>query len=135
MENDNNPIVFFDGVCNLCNSAVNFIIKRNKKENLKFSSLQSRFTEKKLQNFDLLHIHPDSFLFLENGKLYDQSSAALKTLKHLKFPWPLFSIFLIIPKPIRNFVYRIIARNRYKCFGKRESCMVPDERIRVRFLD
>lgn len=130
-----NSIVFFDGLCNLCNGAVQFIIERDKKNLFLFSSLQSDFSQQKLAEFKLHEIRHDSILLLENGKVYDQSTAALRIAKKLNGLWPLLYGFIIIPAFIRNVVYRFIARHRYQWFGKQESCWVPTPALKSKFLD
>lgn len=134
VEEQEKPIVFFDGVCNLCNATVRFILRQDPKKKLMFASLQSASAKKLLKDHDKENMHPDSFLFLEEQKLYDQSTAVLRMMKYLSFPWPMFRIFLIIPLKIRDKLYRFIARRRYKWFGKRESCSVPASDISDRFI-
>ncbi|RZL62366.1 MAG: DUF393 domain-containing protein, partial [Pedobacter sp.] len=121
-------------VCNLCNGAVQFVIKRDKQSYFKFAALQSNFAYDTLSHFDLKITHGDSFLLLENGKLYEQSTAALKVARKLNGFWPLLYVFIIIPPFIRNFAYRFVARNRYKWFGKQESCWVPTPELKSKFL-
>lgn len=130
-----NPIILFDGVCNLCNSSVQFVLKHEKHHNFKFASLQSNFGQLKLKEFNLKTEDFDSIVLLEKGKLYRKSTAVLKISKHLKFPFSLLSLFLIIPNFIRNFVYDFIAKNRYKWFGKEETCWLPEPKFKNRFLD
>lgn len=138
-------IIFFDGICNFCNSSVNFIIKRDRKNYFKFASLQSEFAGKFLESCNLVpkfHLGNgikekkfDSIILLENNKLYIKSSAALHIAKHLNGSWKIFFIFIIVPPLIRNFFYDIIAKNRYKWFGKKDVCMIPDENVKEKFLD
>ena len=128
-------IVFFDGVCVLCNASVDFLIRKDKKGILKYASLQSDLARKALSEDIFLKAGLDTVIFLSDGKITDQSTAILKILGHLPFPWSLAVIFLPVPKFIRNFVYRIIARNRYKWFGKRETCRMPDETTKDRILN
>lgn len=123
-------IVFFDGVCNLCSGAVQFVLKRDKKEFFKFSSLQSEFARKNLPE-NLTNMQ--SIVYLENGQLYTQSTAVLKIVKHLNGIWPMLYILIIIPRFIRDFIYDYIAKNRYKWFGKKATCMIPDKSYVSRF--
>lgn len=127
-------IILFDGVCNLCNSSVQFILKRDRKGQFGFASLQGEVGQKLIHKFGL---NPDinSFVLIENEKVYLESTAALKVCKGLTGGWKLFTAFLIIPRPIRDVVYKIIANNRYKWFGKKESCMLPLPEWKNRFLD
>lgn len=127
-------VIFFDGVCNLCNGAVQFVIAHDRKSYFKFAALQSEFAAKTLVNFDLKVSHGDSFVLLENGKVYEQSTAALRVAKKLNGLWPLLYMFIVVPPFIRNAVYKFIARNRYKWFGKQESCWVPTPELKSRFL-
>jgi predicted DCC family thiol-disulfide oxidoreductase YuxK len=130
-----NPIVLFDGVCNFCNYWVNFALKHDKKKILKFSPLQGKIAKELLPKF---HFNPESInsvIFIDNGKAYTQSSASLRICKYMDGGWKLFYGFIIIPKFIRDFFYNIIARNRYKWWGKKESCMIPTPELKERFLD
>lgn len=132
MKSDN-AIVLFDGVCNFCNSSINFIIKRDKKGYFKFAPLQSEIAQKLVG--DKTKPMPESVILIEKGKAYDRSSAALLIAKKLNGLWPVLYIFIIVPKPIRDAVYNLIGRNRYKWFGKTEACMIPTPEVRSRFLD
>lgn len=127
-------IILFDGVCNLCNSSVNFIIDHDKRNDFRFASLQSEAGQDLLKKFHLNVKDFDSIILVENGKHYERSSAVLKIVK--KFPglWKLLYLFIIVPKPLRDFVYDIIADNRYKWFGKKESCRVPTPELKEKFL-
>jgi len=131
----NKPIVFFDGICNLCNSVVQFIIKHDKKERFLFASLQTENSKDILSNFNFTLSDIDTMILLENNKLYFGPSATLRIVRHLNFIYPLLYIFIIIPKPLRDFVYRIMAKNRYKWFGKKDSCMLPTPELKNRFID
>jgi predicted DCC family thiol-disulfide oxidoreductase YuxK len=132
--NNNRKILLFDGVCNLCNGAVQFVIKRDKNARLKFASLQSEAGQKLLQEFHLPADEFESFVFIDGDKAYTKSTAALQVAKNLGSFWKTFYAFIIIPKPIRDFAYSLIAKNRYKMFGKRESCMIPTPELKSRFL-
>lgn len=129
------PIILFDGVCNFCNSAVNFTLKRNKKANIRFAPLQSETGQKLLQQYNLPVHDMESFVFIDNGKAYQRSTAALKVCRYLRGLWPLSYGLIIVPKFIRDGIYNWIAKNRYKWFGRQESCMIPTPEIRARFLD
>ncbi len=132
---ENNSIILFDGVCNLCNNSVHFIIKRDKKKRFLFTSLQSDAARDILLQFQLKNSEMDSIIFIENGKIYQKSDAILKIVKHLNGIWKISYGFIIIPKFIRDYVYIIIAKNRYRWFGKREVCMIPTKELQMRFLD
>ncbi|EKN89428.1 PF04134 family protein [Leptospira interrogans str. 2003000735] len=129
------PIVFFDGICNLCNSVVLFFLDRNRKGNLKFVSLQSMAAERILGKKVGLNDSPSSILFLEDGILYQKSNAILKISAHLCFPWNIFPLFKWVPGCIRDYIYDWIARNRYRWFGRLEICRIPDPSLKHRFLD
>ncbi len=129
------PLILFDGVCNFCNYWVNFAIKKDRKKKLKFTTLQGATAKQLLPKY---HINPTSLssvILIDNGKVYTQSSAAIRICKYLDGGWKLFYGLIIIPKFIRDFFYNIIARNRYKWFGKKERCMVPTPELKERFLD
>jgi predicted DCC family thiol-disulfide oxidoreductase YuxK len=127
-------IILFDGVCNLCNGLVQFIIKIDKKEVFKFSSLQSDFGQRILLENNLDTKDLNSFIFLDQGKLYHKSTAALKMYKAIGSFWQLLYIFIIVPRPIRDWIYSLIANNRYKWFGKQESCWIPTPELKSRFI-
>lgn len=130
----NNPIILFDGVCNFCNSAVNFAIKRDKKGVIRFTPLQSTMGQQLLKEYNLPTEEMKSFVFIDNGTAYTRSTAAIKVCGYLRGLWPLTKAFLIVPKFIRDGMYDWIAKNRYKWFGKRESCMIPTPELREKFL-
>ncbi len=132
---DANAVIFFDGVCNLCSGAVQFVIERDPRNYFKFASLESNFAQQILSNAGLKLKQGDSFVLLENGKFYEQSTAALKVAKKLGGLWPLLYLLIVIPPFLRNAIYSIIARNRYKWFGKQESCWIPTPELRSKFLD
>ncbi|PFH83003.1 DCC1-like thiol-disulfide oxidoreductase family protein [Bacillus sp. AFS088145] len=126
------PIILFDGECILCNGAVQFIIKHDQKGYFHFAALQSTFGQKlKKDHPELSSI--DSIILVQNGKIKIESSAALSIAKNLE-GWPkFFYAFIIIPTTIRDYLYRLISRNRFKIFGKNETCMIPSKEIRDRF--
>ena len=128
------PIILFDGVCNFCSGAVNFIIKQDKKKIFRFAALQSDAGQKLLEHFQLPKEKFDSFLLIEDGKFYQSSTAGLKLYKKLPWYWKWTQVFWIVPKPLRDAVYNLIAKNRYKWFGKKEECMIPTPDLRNRFL-
>ena len=127
-------IILFDGVCNLCNGAVNFVIKRDPRNVFKFTPLQEK------QGILLLKKHAidaqklDSIVLIEDGNVYIKSSAALRIARKMSNLWPLFFVLLISPRFIRDGVYDFIAKNRYKWFGKKEQCMIPTPGLREKFL-
>lgn len=128
-------IVLFDGVCNLCNHLVIFIIQRDPNARFRFAALQSKEGQKLLKETKLLPANANSVVYIRDGKYLFRSSAILYILLDLGGVWKLFYAFIILPPFIRNFVYMIIARTRYKIFGKRDFCMVPADDIKNRFLE
>ncbi|MBN8701890.1 MAG: thiol-disulfide oxidoreductase DCC family protein [Bacteroidetes bacterium] len=128
-------ILLFDGVCNFCNKSVQFIIKRDSSEKFKFASLQSEIGQTLLKKFGLETSNLDSFVYIKNDSYFVKSSAALHVLKELGGIWQLFYFLLIIPKPLRDFVYNFISKRRYQLFGKRDSCMIPTDATKHLFLD
>lgn len=129
-----NAVVLFDGVCNLCSSSVQFIINHDPKGYFKFASLQSEAGQALLQDHQLDTASLKSLVLLEQGKAYTHSTGALRIAKRLSGAWPLLYGFIIIPPFLRNAVYNLIARNRYRWFGKKEACWLPTPALRSRFL-
>ncbi|MFN2744061.1 MULTISPECIES: thiol-disulfide oxidoreductase DCC family protein [Bacillus] len=127
-------IVLFDGICNFCDGAVQFIIKHDPKGLFSFASLQSDIGGELLKNHQLPTDHFDSFILIDNGRIYQKSAAALRVLKNLSGPWKAAAVFLIVPRPLRDAVYSLIAKNRYKWFGQKNECTIPGPEIRKRFL-
>lgn len=126
------PVLFFDGVCNLCNGAVQWILKRDKQERFLFAPLQSELGEKLQQKAGR---KLDSLILQHGGKVFVKSSAALEVARLLGLPWALLSVVRIVPRPLRDAVYDWIARNRYRWFGKKDACMLPTPALRARFLE
>jgi predicted DCC family thiol-disulfide oxidoreductase YuxK len=130
----NGPVILFDGVCNLCNGSVQFVIKHDKKNLFSFASLQSESGQKLLEAYSLPKTEFNSFVLIENGKAYTKSNAALMVAKKLHGPVRFLYGLKIVPAFIRNAVYNLIAKNRYKWFGKKDSCMIPTPSLQTRFL-
>ncbi|HLR71457.1 MAG TPA: thiol-disulfide oxidoreductase DCC family protein [Pseudogracilibacillus sp.] len=128
-----NNIVLFDGDCNFCNKSVQFIIKRDPNGLFKFASLQSEIGEQLLKQYNVT-THIDSIVLIDKNRAYVKSSAALRICKHLRGIWKLFYSFLIIPKPLRDIGYNLIAKYRYKWFGINHQCKIPTDEERSRFL-
>lgn len=128
-------IILFDGICNLCNQSVQFVIEHDSKNQFQFASLQSEFGQKFLKENQLNASEFDSMIFIENEKFYTKSSAPLKAAKYLDATISWTTIFMIIPKSIRDSVYNFIAKNRYRWFGKQESCWLPTPELKAKFLD
>ena len=128
-------IVLFDGVCNLCNGAVAFIIARDRRAQFGFASLQSDAGRRLLRELSGDDALPDTFVLVEDGRMFTQSTAALRIARRLGFPWSLAALLTVLPRAIRDGAYRLVARNRYRWFGKRETCMMPTADLRRRFLE
>ncbi|MGX9290568.1 thiol-disulfide oxidoreductase DCC family protein [Bacillus sp. A015] len=127
-------LILFDGVCNVCSGAVQFVIKRDPNERMMFASLQSDTGQRILQEHGLPLDEFNSFIYIEEGTLYTKSTGILKATRHLKGIYRWSSILLAIPRPIRDWFYQLIAKNRYKWFGQKTSCMMPTPDIQKRFL-
>jgi hypothetical protein len=127
-------IVLFDGVCNFCNASVNFVIKHDSKNHFLFTPLQSEKGKQLLRNYQLDENEMKSFVLIENNIAYSKSTAALRVTKHLNRLFPLLYGFIIVPPFIRNAVYDLIAKNRYKWFGKKDTCMIPTEEMKRKFI-
>ena len=131
---DEQPLILFDGQCNLCTGSVQWIIRRDPRARLRFAQRDSSLGRAVLARGGFADV-PESMVFAHRGKVLLKSSAALAIARWLPFPWPLCSVFWLVPRPLRNVVYDWIARNRYRWFGKREACWVPTPALRARFLD
>ncbi len=127
-------VVFFDGHCVLCNSSVQWLLKRDKKQVFKFASLQGAYAQK-LNIQPRLGQMPDSIVLLENGETFERSEALLRIVKQLGLPWKLARVFIIFPAKWRDIAYNFIGRNRYRWFGKHEHCLMPDPAWKSRFID
>ena len=127
------PVVLFDGVCNFCNASVNFLIRQDKRDVFRFAPLQSEYGQKLLESHQLPK-QLDSFVLIDSGKVYKSSTAGLRLYNKLPWYWKWTQVFWIVPRFIRDGVYNFIARNRYRWFGKKESCMIPSPAVKSRFL-
>jgi predicted DCC family thiol-disulfide oxidoreductase YuxK len=132
---DENPVILFDGLCNFCNGAINFVLKQDKKGIFRFAPLQSEAGRRLLQQYHLPTDEFESFVLIDDGKVYTKSSAALRVMNKLPWYWKEAQIFRVIPTIFRDAIYDFIARNRYKWFGKKDQCMLPTPEMRSRFLD
>lgn len=130
----NNSIILFDGVCNLCNSSVQFIIRHDPKKLFLFASLQSDAASEILLQFPFKKMDLTSIVFIEDDQIYVESTAVLKITRKLKGGYSLLYGFIIIPRFIRDWVYQQLANNRYQWFGKKDQCMVPTADLKDRFL-
>jgi len=128
-----NKVVLFDGICNLCNSSIDFLIRNEKGNELYFASLQSDFGRELIKKMNVQNL-PDSIVFYSDNQLFYRSTALLNMFKFLKLPFRLLVVLRIVPRPIRDWFYKKIAKNRYAVFGKKESCRVPTEDEKGKFL-
>ncbi len=128
-------VVLFDGVCNLCVGSVRLIARRDPRGRFAFASLQSEVAKELLARHAGGVARPDSLALIEDGRLYWRSDAALRIARGLSGLWPLLGVFLIVPRFVRDGVYRFVAARRYRWFGKRDACMVATEELRARFLE
>jgi predicted DCC family thiol-disulfide oxidoreductase YuxK len=134
MNENENAIILFDGVCNFCNNSVNFIIERDSDNYFKFAPLQTEIAEELAKKHGIDKENTDSIILIEDNKAHTHSTAALKIARRLDGIWSLFYVFIIVPKFIRDFFYKTFAKYRYKLFGKKDVCMMPTPEIRERFL-
>lgn len=130
----NHHVIIFDGVCNFCNSSINFIIKRDHSNKFVFAPMQSPAAKKLIADYNVENVGFDTFLLIKDGKCFYRTNAAIEIAQDLRGAWHLFKVFRIIPRPIRDYFYRLFARNRYRIFGKTEACMVPTKELKNKFL-
>lgn len=131
---DTKSVILFDGVCNLCNASIDFIIKRDKKDHFRVGALQDDAGKKLLSKFKVNPEYLDSLVLIEDQQIYFRSTAALKISKNLSGAWPLFYGFIILPASIRDGIYDWIGKNRYRWFGKKNTCRLPTPEERAKFL-
>lgn len=131
---DEHPILLFDGVCNLCDSLVQFVVERDAGATFRFASLQSPVGQALLEEYDLPTDGFDTFVLIEDDAAYTKSEGGLRAVRHFDGLYPLLGYFLAVPRPIRDRVYDFVASNRYSWFGKKDACMLPSEGVEERFL-
>jgi predicted DCC family thiol-disulfide oxidoreductase YuxK len=129
------PVILFDGICNLCQGSVQFVLKHDKRRQFLFASLQSEIANALLATYLHDFPRPDSFVLIENGKMFLRSTAALRVCRKLNPPFPLLYSLIVIPAFIRDAVYDWVAKNRYRWFGKMKTCWIPTPELSARFLD
>lgn len=129
-----NALILFDGVCNLCSASINFIIDRDPKGYFKFAPLQSEIGEHYRKEFGINEVSLDTIMLIEQGKLYTHSAAPLRIARNMSGAWFLCYGFMLVPRFIRDAVYKFVARNRYRWFGKQEACRIPTPELKARFL-
>jgi len=131
---DQNPIILFDGICNLCNSSVKFILKRDVNEQLLFASLQSDASKKKLLQYDIKNNELSSIVFIDGHQVYQKSTAVLKICAYLSGPWKYFYMARYLPVSLTDYIYDLIANNRYRWFGKQDHCTTSMSKYKNRFI-
>lgn len=129
------PVLLFDGECNLCHGSVQFVLKRDRAQRFRFAALASDAGRRALAAAGAVQPLPDSLVLLHRGRVQVRSGAALAVARLLPWPWPLWSVFWIVPYPLRDLLYAFVAKHRYRWFGKRAECWVPTPALRARFLD
>jgi predicted DCC family thiol-disulfide oxidoreductase YuxK len=132
---NDHAVILFDGVCNLCNGTVNFIIDHDPQGYFRFAPLQSDVAREKLAGTAAADADLDTIVLVENGTAYVRSTAALRIARRLTGPWSLLSLFLVVPRPLRDVVYNWVAANRYDWFGRRDQCRLPTPELKERFLE
>lgn len=130
---EQNPIILFDGVCNLCNGTVDFLLKHDRKKQFRFASIQSEAAQLLSRKYQI-PVEMDSVILIKSNQVYFESDAAIEIAGMLSFPWKMVVVFRIIPKKMRDKIYRLIAKNRYRWFGKREICRIPDPTEKDSFI-
>ena len=130
----NKKIILFDGVCNLCNSSVNLVIDRDKNDSFRLAALQSEIGILLCNKYEINTATTDSIILIDKDKVFLKSTAALRIAKYLSGGYFLLYLFIIVPAFIRNWIYDIIAKNRYKWYGKRDSCRMPTPELQKKFL-
>ena len=128
------PIIFFDGVCGLCNRGVRFVVRRDRRGHFRFATLQGAFAEQTLRPMGIDPTKLESFVLLENGRALTQSDAALAVVRELDGPWPVLGLFRCVPRGLRDAAYRFVARHRYRWFGRFDTCPMPSPELRARLL-
>jgi predicted DCC family thiol-disulfide oxidoreductase YuxK len=129
------PIVLFDGVCQLCNGSVLFIVKRDPSRQFRFAALQSTAGAALLRTFGLPTDVLDTLVLIEGDRVFTRSTASLRIARRLSGLWPLLYGLIVVPRPLRDLLYRVVARNRYRWFGRRDACMMPTPDLQERFLE
>lgn len=135
MSTPSHPIVLYDGTCSFCSRCVQFLLPRDRRGVLRFASLQSRFSRELLARLGVQGQLPDSVVLVQDGRVHVRLAATLRMCGHLRFPWPLFRVFLLVPRFLADPVYDWVARNRHRWFARQDRCLLPRPEWRDRFLD
>jgi len=134
MDTSKHPILFFDGLCNLCNGYIQFVIKRDPDSRFRFAALQSDFAKEYFKEDPALIKDVHTVIMVEDGKRYSHSDVGLRMCAHLGGLWPILQVLKYLPKGFRDSIYNWVAKNRYRWFGKKDSCMIPTPELQARFL-
>lgn len=134
-EGEAGAVVLIDGVCHLCQGLVKFIIKRDPKAAFRFATLQGAAGRRMVSSAGMDPNRLDTVVLVERGAVYTESAAALRIARKLRFPWPVLYVFIAVPRPLRDAVYRYVARNRYRWFGRDEVCLLPTPDLRRRLVE
>lgn len=129
------PIVLFDGICILCNAGVDFLLRRDRKGIIRFAAMQSDAGRRLGAAYGLVTENPDSFYVIDGDRVFERSQATLHLVRYLGWPWRLALAFALVPRSLRDHAYNVLARNRYRWFGQRQTCRLPTPGERNRFLD
>ena len=135
MHKEISKILLFDGVCNLCSGAVLFVINRDKKKQIKYAAIQSEPGKMLLKKYNIEATYLGSLIFIDEGKAYIKSTGALRLCRYLTGLWPLAYVLIFIPSFIRNAVYDLVAKHRYRWFGKKDTCLLPSVELKSLFLE
>ena len=128
-------LILFDGLCNLCSGSVQFVVEHDPAGRFQFASLQSASGRRVLREHGVAEPGLETMVLVEDGRVFTRSTAALRIARRLPFPWPLVAALMVVPRPLRDWVYGVVARYRYRWFGKLDHCMIPTAALRSRFLD
>lgn len=131
---DNQPLILFDGICNLCNGVVRFLMTRDPHKQLRFAAMQSESGQALLHYYGLPLTDYRSFVLIDQGQIYIKSTGFLRLCRYLRFPWPWLAVLRLIPRRFRDWIYDLVVRHRYRLFGRRSVCMLPGEDLADRFL-
>lgn len=127
-------LVIFDGVCNFCVGSVNFILRHEAKPDLQFAAVQSNTGTRMLRELGFDPADAETFVLIEDGRAYLRSTAAIRVARYLRWPWRALVVLWIVPRPLRDWAYRLVATHRYRWFGRKDSCMIPTPEVRRRFV-
>lgn len=128
-------VILFDGVCNLCSGFVQFVLKNEEQKNILFASLQSKAAQVILRENGLPSHEMNTIVFIENEKIYTKSKAVLKIMDHMKYPWKSMVILKVFPSELSDYIYDLIAKHRYRILGKKDTCWIPTQELKARFLE